>query len=106
MESRSVLKLLREFALRELEEKCANRVFVRRVKMGEVMRRGRLPDLRVRAVEGAYYLVCVFRDDSLRVYYLDRGGRHLGASDLAGVEKEKVWKNVLKGTKNVFQAPS
>jgi hypothetical protein len=106
MESRSVLKLLREFARRELREKKADRVYIRRVKMESTLRRGWLPDILVREIKGIYYLVCVFSGDIMRVYYMGKGGESLGASDFVGEEKDKMWSNVLKMTKNIFCLPS
>ena len=102
MEPRSVLKLLREFAGRELKEKKADRVYVRRVKMESTLRRGWLPDILVREIKGIYYLVCVFSGDVIRVYYMSKGGESLGASDFTGEEKDKIWSNVLEKTRNLF----
>jgi hypothetical protein len=101
MESRSVLKLLREFARRELREKKADRVCIRRVKMESTLRRGWLPDILVREISGIHYLVCVFSGDVIRVYCMSKGGESLGASDLVGEEKDKIWSNVLEKTRNI-----
>ena len=101
MESRSVLKLLREFARRELREKKADRVCIRRVKMESTLRRGWLPDILVREIRGVNYLVCVFSGDIMRVYYMGKGGESLGASDFTGLEKDKMWSNVLEKTRNI-----
>jgi hypothetical protein len=106
MESRSVLKLLREFARREQREKKADRVVIRRVKMESTLRRGWLPDILVRGITGVHYLVFVFSGDVMRVYYIGKSGESLGASDFTGEEKEKIWSNVLEGTRNVFSSPS
>jgi len=106
MEPRSVLKLLREFAGRELKEKKADRVYVRRVKMESTLRRGWLPDILVREIKGIYYLVCVFSGDVMRVYYFGKSGESLGASDFTGNEKDKIWSSILKRTKNTFCLPS
>jgi len=101
MESRSVLKLLREFARRELREKKADRVYIRWVKMESTLRRGWLPDILVREIRGVNYLVCVFSGDVMRVYYLGKSGESLGASDFTGDEKDKIWSNVLEKTRNI-----
>lgn len=103
MGSRSILKSLQEFASQELEEKQADRVHVRRVKMKSAMRRGRLPDMRIKIVEGAHYLVCVFHDEELRVYCMDKHGRMMKAENFSGIEKEKVWKDISQRTKDVFR---
>lgn len=102
MEPRSVLKSIREFARRELREKKADRVYIRRVKMESTLRRGWLPDILVREISGIHYLVCVFRGDAMRVYYIGKSGESLGASDFTGEEKDKIWSNVLEGTRNVL----
>ena len=102
MEPRSVLKHIREFASSELREKRADRVSVRRAKLKTLMRRGRLPQLRVRGIEEAHYLVCVLRRDSLRVYFLDPGGTSLGACEFTANEREGVWKEIEKRTRAVF----
>ena len=104
MEPRSVLKLLREFARRELKEKSADRVYIRRVKMESTLRRGWLPDILVREVGGIRYLVCVFRGDTMRVYYIGKSGESFGASDFTGEEKDKMWSNVLESTRNVLSS--
>lgn len=104
MEHRSVVKLLREFAKRELREKKADRMYIRRVKMESTLRRGWLPDILVRGVTGIHYLVCVFSGDVMRVYYVGKSGESLGASDFTGEEKDKIWSDVLKGTRNVFSS--
>jgi hypothetical protein len=101
MESRSVLKSLHEFARRELREKKADRVYIRRVKMESTLRRGWLPDILVREIKGIYYLVCVFSGDVMRVYYMSKSGESLGASDFTGEEKDKIWSNVLEKTRNI-----
>jgi len=101
MESRSVLKLLRGFARRELREKKADRVYIRRVKMESTLRRGWLPDILVREIKGIYYLVCVFSGDVMRVYYFGKSGESLGASDFTGDEKDKIWSNVLEKTRKI-----
>lgn len=102
MEAKSVLKSLRDFAARELKEKRADRVVVCRAKMKQWLRRGRLPDTRVRGVEGARYFICVFRGDELTLYLYDGGGASLGAMEFKGGEKEKVWADISKNTKSVF----
>jgi len=106
MEPRSVLKFLREFARRELKEKKVDQVCVRRVKMESTLRRGWLPDLVVRGVRGIHYLVCVFSGDSLRVYYMGKGGESLGASEFIGEEKDKVWNDISERTKSIFHLPN
>ena len=106
MEPRSTLKNIREFAMRELREKRSDRVCVRRVKFESLMKRGWLPDLRIRWVRGARYLVCVFHGDALRAYYLGARGESLGAQEFAGSEMEGAWSEVLKTTKNVFSVSS
>jgi len=106
MEPRSVLKLLREFARRELREKKADRVYIRRVKMESTLRRGWLPDILVREIKGIYYLVCVFSGDVMRVYYFGKSGESLGANDFAGEEKDKIWSNVLKRTSKISSLQS
>lgn len=106
MEPRSVLKALRDFAARELKEKRANRVDVRRVKMKSLMRKGRLPDLRVWSIEGGHYLVCVFRGADLRVYYMDKLGKMLGADDFTGEKKRRAWREISKRTKRVLRLPT
>jgi hypothetical protein len=106
MEPRSVLKFLRKFAARELREKKADHICIRRVKMESTLRRGWLPDLIVREVRGVHYLVCVFRGDALRVYYMDKGGESLGASEFIGGEKDKMWEDIREGTRNVFCLPT
>lgn len=103
MEARSVVKSLRDFAARELKEKRADRVLVCKVKLRQWLQRGRIPDFRVRTVEGTRYLVCVFRGDELRLYYVDKRGLSLGASDFKGGEKERVSAEVSKGTKIMFR---
>ena len=102
MEPRSVLKSIREFARRELREKKADRVYIRRVKMESTLRRGWLPDILVREIKGVYYLVCVFSGDVMRVYSFGKSGESLGASDFTGDEKDKIWSNVLEGTRNIL----
>ena len=106
MEARPVIKSLRDFAARELKEKRAERVIVRRVKMKQWLRRGRVPDFRVRVVEGTSYLVCVFRGDELRLYHMDGCGVCLGASEFKGAEKERAWAEISKGTKIMFRLPA
>jgi hypothetical protein len=101
MEPRSVLKLLREFARRELREKKADRVYIRRVKMESTLRRGWLPDILVRGIKGINFLVCVFSGDVMRVYYFGKSGESLGAIDFAGDEKDEIWSDVLKRTRNI-----
>ena len=102
MEPRSILKSIREFATREMREKRADRVCIRRVKFEQLIKRGWLPDLRIRWVKGVHYLVGVFHGNTLRVYFLSAGGESLGASEFAGTEMNEVWENILKRTKNVF----
>ncbi len=102
MEPRSALKILRGFAKRELKEKGARHIYVRQVKMKSLMRRGRLPDLRIRILRGTHYLVCVFYDDSLRVYYADERGASLGANEFEGDEKREMWNDISRKTKTVF----
>lgn len=105
MEPRSVLRFLRDFATRELKEKRADRVDVRRVKMKEVMRKGRLPDLKVWVVKGTHYIICVFSGGNLRVYHLDKYGEVLGADEFTGTERERVQAEISKRTKSVFRLP-
>lgn len=100
------MKSLRDFAARELKEKCADRIDVRRVKMESVMRKGRLPDLRVWMVRGTYYLICVFSGKSLRIYYMDKRGQMLSADEFVGSQKEMVQAKILKMTKRVFLLPT
>ena len=38
----------------------------------------------------------------MRVYYINKGGESLGASDFTGLEKDKIWSNVLEGTRNIL----
>jgi hypothetical protein len=102
MDPRSVLKLLREFARRELREKKADRVYIRRVKMEATLRRGWLPDILVRGIKGVHYLVCVFSGGAIRVYYFGQSGESLGASDFTDWEKDKIWSKVLKSTRNIL----
>ena len=102
MEPRSTLKNIRDFAMRELREKRADRVCVRRVKFESLMKRGWLPDLRIRWIRGARYLVCVFHGKTLRAYFLGARGESLGAQEFAGSEINEVWGEVSERTKNVF----
>jgi len=102
LEPRLVLKVLREFAKRELKEKRARHVYVRHVKMKSLMRRGRLPDLRIRILEGTHYLVCVLYNDDLRVYYISRDGITLGAGEFKRDEKKEIWREISRKTKTVL----
>lgn len=106
MEPKSVLLSLRNFASRELKGKRADRADVRQVKFRSSMRKGRLPELRILTIVGAHYLVCVFRADDLRVYYMSKRGEMLGASDFAGAEKKTTLQEISKKTKTVFRLPS
>jgi hypothetical protein len=106
MEPRLILKSLRDFAVRELKEKRAARVHVRRIKAESLLRKGRLPELRVWTVKGAHYLICVFSSDSLRVYYVDKLGKVLGADEFTGAEREKMQVEISKRTKSVFRLPA
>ncbi|MEW6593074.1 MAG: hypothetical protein AB1305_05315 [Candidatus Hadarchaeota archaeon] len=99
---RRVLKFLRDFAEKELEKKRASRVIVRRAKMKSVMKRGRVPDFRVRTVEGAKYLVCVFAKEDITIYFFDGTGASLGAAELSGKEAEEEWSKISKSTGAVF----
>lgn len=99
---RRVLKFLRAFSKVALEEKKASRVLVRRVKMRDMMKRGRVPDFRIRAVEGAQYLVCAFTKENLTVYFFDGAGAQLGAAELSGKEAEEEWRRISKSTGAVF----
>jgi hypothetical protein len=103
MEPRAVLKSLREFAKRELTEKKAKSVIVYRVKMKQLMRRGRIPDFRVRSVEGARYLVCVHQADRSRIYFMSGSGIMLGVDELEGKEREKILTEISRGAKIVFR---
>lgn len=103
MAPRSVLKSLKDFSKRELREKNADRVRVQRIKMKSLMRRGRLPDLRIKKIEGCHYLVCVFRNKSLRVYYMDKAGRMMGADEFTGEDKDSTWREISKETKTILQ---
>ena len=100
------MKSFRDFAARELKEKRADRIDVRRVKMESVKRKGRLPDLRVWMVRGTNYLICVFSGKSLRIYYMDKCGKMLSADEFAGGEKEMVQAEISKKTKRVFRLPA
>lgn len=106
MGARSVLKSLKEFSKKELEEKKANRIRVQRIKMKSTMRRGKFPNLRVKKIEGSHYLVCVFHNSRMRVYYFSKNGEMLGADDFTGEEKESTLENISKETKNVFRFPA
>jgi len=103
MGPRSALRTLRDFAARELKDKRADQIDVRRVKMKSLMRKGRLPDLRVQTVEGVHYLVCIFRGIDLRVYYMNKRGEMLGADDFTGEKGERTWREISKRTKSVFR---
>lgn len=103
---RETLKNLREFARRELEEKKAKRVEIRRVKLTSTLVRGWLPDLVVREVRGVHYLICVFRGEGVRVYYAGKSGEVLGAEDLEGERLDQAWRKIERGTKRVLQLPS
>ncbi len=103
MEPKSVLLSLRGFASRELKEKRADRVEVRRVKSQTSMRKGKLPDLRILTIAGARFLVCVFRADDLRVYYMNKRGEMRCATDFAGAENKKTWQEISKKTKSVLR---
>jgi hypothetical protein len=103
VEPRAVLKSLHEFAKRELTEKKAKSVIVYRVKMKQVMRRGMIPDFRMRSVEGARYLVCVHQADRSRIYFMSGGGIMLGAEELGGKEREKVLTEISRRAKIVFR---
>ncbi len=103
MEPKSVLLSLRNFASRELKEKRADRVDVRQVKFRSSIRKGKLPEMRILTIEGANYLVCVFRADDLRVYYMSKRGEMLGASDFSGEKKEKTLQEISKKTKSVLR---
>jgi hypothetical protein len=105
MGSREVLKSLRDFAKRELMEKKAESVVVRRVKLRQLMRRGRIPDFRLRGVEGAHYLVCVFGKDSLRVYFVDGDGVMSGAEEFGGEERQRILAEISERSKIVFRFP-
>jgi hypothetical protein len=102
---RRVLKFLREFSEKELKEKRASRVIVRRVKMKAVVRRGRIPAFRMRVVEGAQYLVCVFTDGDVTIYFFDGAGASLGAVELSGKEAEKKWQKISRATSAAFHIP-
>lgn len=106
MEPRAVLKSIRNFAARELKEKRVDLIDVRQVKMGSVMRKGKLPDLRVWMVRGTHYFICIFSGKSLRIYYMDKRGQMLSADEFAGVEKEMVQAKISKMTKRVFCLPT
>ena len=96
------MKSLRDFAARELKAKRADSIDVRRVKMESMMRKGRLPDIRVWMVGGTHYLICVFSGKSLRIYYMDKCGQMISADEFTGAEKEMVQAEISKMTKRVF----
>ena len=53
-------------------------------------------------MEGTHYPICVFHGGTLRMYYMDKLGKMLGAEEFAGAEMEKVQGKILKGTKRMF----
>lgn len=103
MGPRSTLKHLKKFSKQELKDKNAERVYVQRAKMESFLRKGKLPNLRAKEVKGTHFLVCVFHDKSLRVYFMDKNGNMTGAEDFTGEEKESTWQSISKETKNVFR---
>ncbi len=102
MGARQVLKSLKEFSEKELEEKKAEEVYVKRIKMESSMRRGKFPDTRVKKIEGTHYLVCVIHSQRMRVYFFDKNAQMIGAESFEGKEKNQVWKKIDDKTKTVF----
>ncbi|MBS3815377.1 MAG: hypothetical protein KGY45_02290 [Hadesarchaea archaeon] len=103
MTSRSVRKYLKDFAKRELKEKKAKEVHVRRVKMKSLMSRGKLPDMKIKGIKESRYLICVFHNNTLRIYQLNQNGEMMGANEFSGEEKNPVREEINKETEIMFK---
>ena len=75
-----MLRVLQDFAERERREKNAE-VVIRSLKLRTLMRRGRIPDLRIRTRPNACFLIESRKGRETRIYFFDLEGRMLGAED-------------------------
>ena len=87
MSQRQVLKILREFAARERREK-GGEVRIYQLKLATVLRRGPIPEMRIRSRGGACYLVELRQSKQTRIYFFDGNGQMLGAENYGPEDPE------------------
>jgi hypothetical protein len=79
--------MLREFARREARQ-SGGEVAVYQLKLSTELRRGPVPEMRVRARKGAPFLVSVRRGTEMRIYFFDGRGAMVGADNYRAPSKE------------------
>lgn len=94
MEPRTVLKLVWDFSRRELSDKKAEEVVVYRLKPRTLLKRGKVPDSRVRGIAGSKYVILVFHKDRIRAYFFNGSATMLSAEDFKDEEKEKFLEEI------------
>ena len=96
MSSRDVLKNIIKFGKREYREKKPLSLKILRVKSSSVFKRGMLPNLNIKQIKGAQFIIVADYNEYLRIYSFNRNGTLLGGENFK--KTQKFTKKLSKAT--------
>jgi len=103
MSSREVLKNIIKFGKREYNEKKPLNMKVLRVKSKSILKRGMLPNLNVKQIQGTHFVVVADYGEYLRIYSFNRDGMLYGGDNIE--KTQKFTKELLKRTTLEYHLP-
>ncbi|MFX1381671.1 MAG: hypothetical protein ACFFBP_04440 [Promethearchaeota archaeon] len=103
MSHRDVLKNIVKFSKKEYNEKKPLSLQLLRVKSKSVLKRGMLPNLNIKQVQGIFFLVVLDYKEYLRIYFFNREGQLLGGEN---IDKSPIlMKKLKKETTSEYKLP-
>ncbi len=103
MSSRDTVKRIVQFGTREYKEKKPLNLYVYRIKSKIVLKRGMLPSLSIRLIQGTFFIILSEYKDDYRIYSFSKEGAMLGAENLEKVHD--IDKKLSKSTQLIYHLP-
>ena len=103
MSYRDTLKNIVKFSKREFKEKKPSSLQILRVKSKSILKRGMLPSLNIKQVQGIFFLAVLDYNVHLRIYFFNRDGQLIGGENFE--KKTPLMRKLTKETTVEYKLP-
>ena len=103
MSQREALKKVTKFGKREYAEKKPLSLKVLRVKSKSILKRGILPSLNIKQIQGTFFIIIADYGDYLRIYSFGRDGQLFGGENIE--KNPKFMKELTNSTALAYHLP-
>ena len=103
MSNREVLKSIIKFGKREFNQKKPLSLKVLRVKSKSILKRGMLPNLNIKQIQGIYFIVVLDYKASIRIYFFNNAGQMLKGENFE--KSPRLMKKIEKETRLEYKLP-